>query len=133
MTTPIPITAARPRRAEIIESKNASDRYENAYVHAHWLMQAGDLIRTVGWTLGALIFCGAISAAHTVLTPLTAAADWLAPAGLVAGAIITAFLFWLVSVLVCVRAEDLEASVDCAVHSSPFLSDKQRAEVMRLI
>jgi hypothetical protein len=132
MTTPIPITAAPPPPPESIESKNARDRYEDAYLHAHWVLQAGDLIQTVGWTLGTFIFCGAIFAAHTVLTPLTAAADWLRPAGLAIGAIITVFFFWLVGELLCVRGEDLEAILDSAVNSSPFLSNAQRARVMSL-
>jgi hypothetical protein len=132
MNTPIPITAARPRRPETIEGKNATARYKNAYLQAHWLMQAGHLIQTVGWTVGAFIFCGALFAAHTVLTPLTPAADWLPPAGLAIGAIISAFLFWLVGELLCVRGEDFEATLDAAVNSSPFLSDEQRAIVMGL-
>ena len=49
MTTPIPITAARPQRPEIIESRNACDRYEDAYLHARGLVQAGDIIQIVGW------------------------------------------------------------------------------------
>jgi len=132
MNTPIPITAARPQRPEIIESRNASYRYEDAYMHAHGVVQAGHLIQTVGWTLGAFIFCGAISAAHTVLTPLTPIADWLRPAGLAIGAIIAVFFFWLVGELLCVRGEDMEATLDAAVNSSPFLSDEQRARVMGL-
>jgi hypothetical protein len=132
MNTPIPITAAPPQRPEIIESKNASDRYEDAYLHARGLLQAGDLIQTVGWALGAFIFCGAIFAAHTVTKPLTPAADWLPPAGLAIGAIMTIFFFWLVGLLLCARGEHLNASVDSAVNSSPFLSDAQRAKVMSL-
>ena len=132
MTTPIPITAARPQRPEVIESRNASDRYEDAYLHARRLVQAGDLIQTVGWFLGAIIFCGAIVAAHTVTTPLTPAADWLPPARLAIGAIMTVFFFWLVGVLLCAGGHYLEASLDSAVNSSPFLSDAQRAKVMSL-
>ncbi len=132
MTTPIPITAARPQRPESIESKNASDRYEDAYLHARWVAQAGDVIQTVGWVLGAIIFCGAMFTAHTVTKLLTPAADWLPPAGLAVGAVITVFFFWLVGLLVCARGQDLEASLDSAVNSSPFLSDAQRARVMSL-
>ncbi len=132
MNTPIPISAARPQRPEIIASKNASYRYADGYVRAHRVVRAGELMQTVGWTLGAFIFCGAISAAHTVLTPLTPAADWLRPAGLAIGAIITVFFFWLVGELLCVRGEDLEATLDSAVNSSPFLSDEQRAMVIGL-
>lgn len=132
MTAPIPITAAPAPRPEIIDSKNASDRYQEAYVHAGSMVQAGDLIETVGWTLGIIIFCGAIFAAHTVLTPETPAADWLPPATLTLGAIITVFFFWLVGELVCARGEQWKASLDSAVNSSPFLSNAQRAKVMAL-
>jgi len=132
MTTPIPITAAPPQRPESIESKNVNDRYEDAYLHARGLVQAGDLIQTVGWTLGVLLFCGAIFAAHTVMKPLTPAADWLPPARLAIGAIMTVFFFWLVGVLVCAGGQLLKASLDSAVNSSPFLSDAQRAKVMSL-
>jgi len=132
MTTPIPITAAPPQRPESIESKNASDRYEDAYLQARWVVQAGDVIQTVGWVIGALIFCGALFAAHTVTKLETPAADWLPPAGLAIGAIITVFFFWLVGVLVCARGQQLKASLDSAVNSSPFLSNAQRATVMSL-
>ena len=132
MPTPIPITAAPSQHPEIIESKNASERYHVAYRHAHWLEQAGDLIQTVGWVLGAIIFCGSIFVAHTVMNHLTPTADWLPPAGLAIGAIITVFFLWLVGVLVYARGQDLEASLDSAVNSSPFLSNTQRAKVMSL-
>jgi hypothetical protein len=132
MTTPIPITAARPQRPEISASQNASDRYQDAYLHVSRLAEAGNLIQTVGWLLGAFIFCGAVFAAHTVTRQLTPAADWLPPAGLALGAIVTVFFFWLVGTLVCARGQHLEASLDSAVNSSPFLSDAQRAKVMSL-
>lgn len=131
MTTPIPITAAPPQRPEIIESKNARDRYEDAYLSARWLVQAGDLIQTVGWVLGIFIFCGAMFSAHTVMIPEKPAADWLT-SGLATGAIITVFFFWLVGILVCVKGQDLKASLDSAVNSSPFLSNTQRAALMSL-
>ncbi|MFZ1138755.1 MAG: hypothetical protein WAN76_06240 [Candidatus Sulfotelmatobacter sp.] len=132
MTTPIPITAARPQRPEIIESRNACDRYEDAYLHARGLVQAGDIIQIVGWVLGAFIFCGAIFEAHTAITLLTPAADWIPPARLFIAAIMTVFLFWLVGVLVGTGGQRLKASLDSAVNSSPFLSDAQRAKVMSL-
>jgi len=132
MTTPIPITAAPPQRPESIESKNASDRYEDAYLHARGLVQAGDLIQTVGWVLGAFLFCGALLEAHTVTKLLTPAADWLPPAGLAIGATMTVFFFWLVGVLVSAGGRRLMASLDSAVNSSPFLADAQRAKVMSL-
>jgi len=132
MPTPIPITTAPSLRPEIVESNNASDRYEDAYLHARSLEQAGDVIQTTGWALGAVFFCGAVFAAHTVLTPLTPAADWLPPAGFAIAAIVTVFLFWLVGMLVYARGQHVTAGLDSAVNSSPFLSNAQRAKLMFL-
>lgn len=56
---------------------------------------------------------------HGPDTPDTSA-EWLRPAGLAIGEIITVFLFRLVGELLCVRVEDLEARLDSAVNSSPF-------------
>jgi hypothetical protein len=132
MTTPVPITAAPPQRPESIESTNASDRYHDAYLHAGEMVQAGDVIQTVGWVLGAILFGGAVWAAHTVPTLVSPLADWLAPASLALGAIITVFFFWLVGELVFARGQEWKASLDSAVNSSPFLSNAQRARVMSL-
>lgn len=132
MATVIPITTAPPQSPENIESKNASARYEDAYLQARWMVQAGETIQTVGWVLGGLIFFGAVFAAHTVTIVETRAADWLPPGGLAIGAILTVFFFWLVSVLVCARGRQLKASLDSAVNFSPFLSNDQRAKVMSL-
>jgi hypothetical protein len=42
------------------------------------------------------------------------------------------FLVWCAGVLISAYGQHLKASLDTAVHSSPFLSDAQRAEVMSL-
>jgi hypothetical protein len=132
MTAPIPITAAAAPRLEIIDSQKASERYEDAYQHARSIEQAGNIIRAGGWLLGIVIFCGAILAAHTAATVETPAADWLAPGSLAIGAVITVFFSWLIGILVSARGELLQASVDSAVNSSPFLSNAQRAMAMSL-
>jgi len=132
MTTPIPITAARPPRPEIIASNKASGRYEDAYLRASSMAQAGEILQTIGWVLGIFLFCGAIFVAHTATKIETIAADWLPPGGLTLAAIITVFLFWLIGELVWARGELLQAGLDSAVNSSPFLSDAQRAKVMSL-
>lgn len=132
MAIPIPITIALAQPPESSEGKNASARYEDAYLHAGRVVQAGDAIQTAGWILGGLIFCGAVFAAHTVTVVETRAADWLPPGGLTIGAVIAVFLFWLVGILVGARGQHLKASLDSAVNSSPFLSNAQRAKVMSL-
>ncbi|HUO14880.1 MAG TPA: hypothetical protein VMX38_07835 [Verrucomicrobiae bacterium] len=130
MTTPIPITTPVTQFRESVESKKASARYEEAYLHAHSVVQAGDAIQTAGWILGILLFCGAIFTAHTATIIETPAKDWLAPGGLILAAIVAVFCFWMVGMLLCARGHDLMASLDSAVNSSPFLSNAQRAKVI---
>jgi hypothetical protein len=39
---------------------------------------------------------------------------------------------WIIGSLVAGYSQHLNATLDAAVHGSPFLSDSQRAEIMRL-
>jgi uncharacterized membrane protein len=45
---------------------------------------------------------------------------------------LVAFAGWVIGVIVAGYSQHLKATLDAAVHSSPFLSDLQRAEIMRL-
>ena len=43
------------------------------------------------------------------------------------GALFAAFSFWVIGVIIAALGQQLRASLDCAVHSSPFLTDEQKA------
>jgi uncharacterized membrane protein len=45
---------------------------------------------------------------------------------------LVAFAGWVIGVIVAGYSQHLKATLDAAVHSSPFLSDLQRAEIRRL-
>jgi len=46
--------------------------------------------------------------------------------------VLVAFVFWVWGVLISAYGQHLRAALDSAASSSPFLSDSQRADVMRL-
>ena len=54
-----------------------------------------------------------------------------AAAGMIA-AVIVGGLFCVFGVLISAHAQMLKATIDSAVHTSPFLSDAQRVEMMNL-
>jgi hypothetical protein len=120
-------------------STTVSSRYTDAYREARMVVWIGQLIKTVGWILGVILGCGAVAAyltqgqpqRATFGSPFSGAYGWLA-AILAICAIITVCFFWAWGVLVCSKGQQLKASIDCAVNSSPFLSDEQRATVMSL-
>jgi hypothetical protein len=47
-------------------------------------------------------------------------------------ALVTWLLLWALGVLVAAQGELLEANIDGAVNTSPFLVDEQRAQIMSL-
>ena len=49
----------------------------------------------------------------------------------ITGAII-GIIFWILGVIISAKGQELKASLDSAVHSSPFLSDAEKAQVMSL-
>jgi len=57
-------------------------------------------------------------------------AEVLVVGGIVAGLI--ALLFYLLGVLVAAHGQVLQATLDSAVNSSPFLTDADKAEIMSL-
>ena len=108
-------------------SASLSTRYREAYIHARALNGIGIAIRVVGLILGAAILLLAVQIAlhnkpavslFTVITGAIGVAVFL--------------VAYVASVLVSSQAQIVKASLDCAVNSSPLLTDEQKAEVMSL-
>lgn len=97
----------------------AHGRYLDAYRVANTVNAFGQGIKIGGCILGFLIFF------------LVADAMNLASAGFVLGVIVAA-VFFVIGILVAALAQVLRATIDTAVHSSPFLTDALRASAMSL-
>lgn len=105
-------------------ARAAMGRYRDAYRVANVVVTAGDAIKVVGFTLAVLIaLIGVVVASKIGMLSLLA--------GLIPAATI-GLLSWLGGVLLSAQGQLLLASLDSVVGISPFLTDEERAEVMRL-
>lgn len=119
------------RKKAIIQdgfSEPVMSRYADAYLVARAIAGIGTVIKVTGLLLALVIIAGAAYAANYANSETKTLYD---VAGFII-AIIIAALFYLFGTLVSAQGQILKASLDCAVNSSPFLSDEQRAGVMSL-
>lgn len=105
---------------------SAGRRYRDAYLVAKATSAIGIVVKVVGIILGVLVAIVAIVAGVQH--------DW-APQFIVGGVLvgfIIALPLWVLGVLVCALAQILKATLDTAVHGSPFLTKEEMARVMSL-
>jgi len=113
------------------------DRYTDAYRIARFLVTLGTLIKIVGAIFGALIaftfisFAGYVSTANLrgQQTDGAEAAIYLV-AFLWGGAVF--IVFFIAGVIISAQGQILKANLDAAVHTSPFVNDDEKAQIMSL-
>ncbi len=102
-------------------------RYKDAYLVARATTGIGGTIKTLGFVFGGIVALVGFLLGSQGYHPNPI----LQYGGLILGALIAIPLFVL-GVLVAAQGETLKASLDEAVHTSPFLTNDQRAAVMSL-
>jgi hypothetical protein len=103
-------------------------RYDSAYLVASGTVVIGKVIKVIGAVLAALVIAGGFVS----MTELKGdAAFFLLPASVGVGGIIGMFCYAL-GTLIAAQGQTLQASLDCAVNSSPFLNNELRAEIMSI-
>ncbi|MCK6619082.1 MAG: GlsB/YeaQ/YmgE family stress response membrane protein [Calditrichaceae bacterium] len=107
------------------ESAALMKRYKDAYLVARTMIAIGAIIKGIGVILGSVIAVISFGAAGQF------GSGAMGGIGLVSG-IFVAILFFLFSILVKAQGQILQASLDSAVNSSPFLSNEQRTRAMSL-
>ena len=129
-------TVAAPVR-QMVNTGAVVGRYEDAYHVAQRLVVVGNVTKAlVSVPVVALVVCAIrlLSDAQSSKAPLIPPS---VPLGAVVIGIIVAvilgLLLWILGVVVSASGLGLKATLDCAVNSSPFLSDQQRARVMSLL
>jgi len=133
LTTPVrSASESRPPIVDAIQHEeltrsNSSEsdvmnRYRDAYRVGRTITGMGGAIKAIGFILGAL----------TALAALFGAGNGGFGAFIVGTCLggIVALLFWMCGVIVAAQGQILQATLDSAVSSSPFLTDKQRAGAM---
>ena len=120
---------------------NAVLRYHYGYRVAQTISGLGRLFRFVGLAAGLFAVIFGIMGSETVMRPnpaMTGVADFQAQHNIYLLSVIffgafVAFLGWVAGVVIAGYGQHLKATLDQAVNTSPFLTDSQRAEVMRLV
>jgi hypothetical protein len=109
---------------------SAITRYQDAYLVAKVTVRIADVIKTVGMVFGIAVCVGGF----------LLASQFSGIAGLMLASIVLAVAFggfggillYLLGVLIAAQGQTLLASLDEAVHTSPFLTNDQRADVMSI-
>jgi hypothetical protein len=135
---------ATPGRAPELEvgsqSAKAVSRYQEGYRVARNINGLGPICKTVGLIAGLFAVFFGIMGSELLMRPnpsVTGMANYETQHNVYLisvfffGAFV-AFAGWVIGVIVAGYSQHLKATLDAAVHSSPFLSDLQRAEIMRL-
>ena len=123
------------------QSANAVSRYHHGYRVAQSINGLGRLCKFVGLAAGLLVVIFGILGSETVMRPnpaMTGVADLQAQHNIYLLSVIffgafVAFFGWVAGVVIAGYGQHLKAALDQAVNTSPFLTDSQRAELMRLV
>lgn len=113
---------------EGVEVRTLMSRYGDAYTVARVTVGFGDVIKIIGMMLAGVIVLLTLLAAGQTEGGLSFAMFLM---GLVFAAFV-GVLFYLFGVMVSAQGQILEASLDGAVNSSPFLTNEHRAKIMSL-
>lgn len=103
-------------------------RYRDAYVTAALILMVGKVVKFLGVLAGTGTFIVTV-----VVSKALSGGGEPPAAGVISGIILgvmTGLVIFLIGTVVSAAGQLLLASLDSAVHSSPFLSDEERAEAM---
>lgn len=108
------------------QTNSLMKRYKDAYLVARSTNGFGILIKTIGIIVGALFVVGGLYLANE---GRGAQMFGLMAVGL---GIFIGMLFYLLGILISAQGQILKASLDSAVNTSPFLTNRDRAALMSL-
>ncbi len=108
-------------------TRDVKQRYRDAYLVSKVTIGFGNWVKRIGFLLAGVIFFGAL----IMSLEANNAEEILVVGGFVVAGLI-GLLFYLIGVLVAAHGQVLQATLDTAVNSSPFLTDADRVEIMSL-
>jgi hypothetical protein len=115
--------------SEAVYEQAVLKRYIDAYRVARFTTGAGSLIKISGGVLAVVIGLGTLFVAGQYRNSTEQMVFFFIG---VISAVFAGGLLFLFGVLVAAQGEVLKAILDTAVNASPFLTNKQRAEIMSL-
>ena len=131
--------AAAPARTAIesieVDVQPLLKRYGDAYDVARGIIAHGTATKVLGWILAGILFFAGLLLLGTFSIPQAQASLPPPLPGMIVSfvvAFVVGYRIHGVGAAECARGQMLLASLDCAVHGSPFLSNTIRAKVMSL-
>jgi hypothetical protein len=123
------------------QATKAAARYQDGYRTARTINGLGQLCKIVGLISGVFVVFFGVMGSETIMRPnpaMVGLADYRTQhdvflISLIFLGALVAFAGWVIGVVVAGYGQHLKATLDEAVHTSPFLSDPQRAQIMRLV
>jgi hypothetical protein len=131
---------ASPSAGLIDQSGNAVSRYQDSYRLVRTIVGVSQICKVLGLLSGIMVILFGVMGSETVMRPNPAMVGLASEqmqhnvyliSVIFFGALV-ALVGWIISVLVAVYGQHLKATLDIAVCGSPFLSNSQRAQIMRL-
>jgi hypothetical protein len=107
--------------------RNLKKRYSDAYLVSKVTVSFGNLMKIIGVLLTGVIIVAALFMSRQA----GAGAAVIVVGGIIAAGL-SGLLLYLLGILVAAHGQVLQATLDTAVNSSPFLTDADRAAIMSL-
>jgi len=131
---------ATPAAGPIDQSSKAVSRYTDGYRLARTISGLSQISKVVGLLAGICVIVFGVMASETLMRPNPAMIGVASEQAqhniyLISVIFFSAFVAlsgWIIGVVIDGFGQHLKATLDTAVHGSPFLSSLQRAQVMRL-
>jgi hypothetical protein len=131
---------ATPAASPIDQSAKAVSRYQNGYRLARTISGLGHVCQAVGLLAGVLVVLFGVMGGETLMRPnpsMVGLANYQTQhnvylVSMIFFGALVAFAGWVIGVVLTAGGQHLNATLDNAVHSSPFLTNLQRAQLMRL-
>lgn len=109
----------------------AMERYRDAYRSAQLITRVGGVIKALGIALAGLMFIGGLVLGMNILgRDDTLQLISLGVVGV--SAIVTGVIIYMCGVMVSAQGQQLKATLDSAVHTSPYLDLDAKARAMSL-
>lgn len=110
-----------------VSSAKVVKRYTDAYRVASAIITLGSIAKTLGIVFGLLIGVGGVFVAMN-----SGGRDSSGVAAIAVAAIFLILIFGIIGIVISSVGQLLRATLDTAVHSSPFLGESEKARAMGL-
>lgn len=119
-----------PVQTPLSRTQKMHKRYTDGYRVARFVTTIGTLLKILGFVLGILLFLLSVAVAAEQ-GKKNGGGEIFVMLGVFFGFIIWAIL-WISGVILSSLGQITKAQIDCAVHSSPFITDEERASIMSI-